>query len=107
MIPLPRAALAMLLPALLPVPAHAQAVDAPPDAARVRTAVQAWLRQNERAVLRDFAELLSIPNVAAEVSDIERNAEAIERRLRPRGFETRRLGGPGEPPVVFAERRTP
>jgi acetylornithine deacetylase/succinyl-diaminopimelate desuccinylase-like protein len=102
-----RAAFAALLSALLLHPAVASTDEVAPDAARVRNAVRAWLRQNERAVLRDFASLLSIPNVASNVADIERNAFAIERRLRTRGFETRRLGGPGEPPVLFAERRTP
>ena len=106
MTPLRRAASAALLSALLH-PAVASTDEVAPDAAQVRSAVRAWLRQNERAVLRDFASLLSIPNVASNVADIERNAFAIERRLRTRGFETRRLGDPGEPPVLFAERHTP
>ena len=38
-----------------------------PDAARVRSAVRAWRRQNaSRAVLREFVELLALPNVASD-----------------------------------------
>jgi acetylornithine deacetylase/succinyl-diaminopimelate desuccinylase-like protein len=85
----------------------ASGMEPDPGAARVREAVRAWRQQNELAILRDFVELLSIPNVASSVPDIERNADAIEPRLHARGFETRRLGSPGEPPTVFAERSSP
>lgn len=102
-----RSAIAMLASALPWVAAEALAMGAAPEAARVREAVRAWRQSHELAILRDFVELLSIPNVASSLPDIERNAGAIERRLQPRGFETRRLGSPGEPPVVYAEKRVP
>jgi acetylornithine deacetylase/succinyl-diaminopimelate desuccinylase-like protein len=78
-----------------------------PAALEVRDAVRSWRAGNELAVLRGFVELLSLPNVAASLPDIERNAEAITQSLERRGFATRRLGAAGEPPVVFAERRVP
>lgn len=100
-------AAALLLSALSLVAAEASAEEAAPEAAHVREVVRAWRQSHELAILRDFVELLSIPNVASSLPDIERNADAIERRLQPRGFETRRLGSPGAPPVVYAEKRVP
>jgi len=78
-----------------------------PDAVAVRNAVRSWRERNEVAILREFTELLSLPNVAANVADVERNADAIARRLERRGFVVSRLGEPGEPPVAYAERRVP
>jgi acetylornithine deacetylase/succinyl-diaminopimelate desuccinylase-like protein len=78
-----------------------------PSAAKVRQAVRTWRERNELSVLRAFADLLSLPNVASNLSDIERNAQAITLSLERRGLATRRLGAEGEPPVVFAEKRVP
>lgn len=78
-----------------------------PSAVQVRQAVREWRMRNELAVLREFVDLLSLPNVASSLRDVERNAEAITRSLERRGLATRRLGAEGEPPVVFAEKRVP
>src|SRR6185503_18214571 len=78
-----------------------------PSAVRVRQAVRTWRARNELSVLRAFTDLLSLPNVASNLADIERNAQAITRSLEQRGLATRRLGAEGEPPVVFAEMRVP
>jgi acetylornithine deacetylase/succinyl-diaminopimelate desuccinylase-like protein len=104
MTPQPRRRLVVLAPALL---ALAAAPAPGPAAPAVRDAVRAWKAKNELAVLRDFVDLLSLPNVASSLPDIERNAQAITQRLERRGFAARRLGAAGEPPVVFAEKRAP
>ena len=64
-----RYALALLI-GLLPAVAGAQANPAA-QAARL------WRQQHERAIVDEFVALLSIPNIARDRADIQRNAEAI------------------------------
>jgi len=52
----------------------------------------------------ELAELLAIPNVAADTANIRRNAEWLSRAFADRGFETRILPTDGNP-LVWAERR--
>jgi acetylornithine deacetylase/succinyl-diaminopimelate desuccinylase-like protein len=79
---------------------------AQPDA--LRDAVRAWRRAHERAIVTDFVTLLSMPNVATNVADVDRNAAWIEQQLRDRGFATQLLtAAPGTPASVFAERKVP
>jgi len=59
------------------------------------------------AILRDYAELLSIPNVASDSAGIWRNAEFIRDRLAERGVDARLLTLPGANPIVFGEVRVP
>jgi len=58
-----------------------------------------------RAVLREFVELLAIPNVASDKDNIRRNAEHLAKMMRARGIETRILETEGGPPVVAGELR--
>lgn len=84
------------------------AVAFPVSATPVHDQVRAWREANERAVLADFTTFLSLPNVATNIQDVEKNATYIETELRKRGFATRTLSaGPGTPPSVFAELDTP
>ncbi len=66
--------------------------------------------RNEGKIVRDFIDLLSIPNVpgypAAPVG-LAKNADEIARRIEKRGVRTRRLEVPGAPPAVYGERATP
>lgn len=79
---------------------------APARASNPREAVRAWRKAHEQAILKDFTTLLSMPNVATNVADVERNARYIEGQLKARGFEARLLtAAPGTPPSVFAERK--
>ena len=66
---------------------------------------RAFVRQHEPAVLREFAELLSLPNVASDTANIRRNAEHIRLMLERRGLTVAILDGAGGPPAVFAEKR--
>ncbi|HEY2048696.1 MAG TPA: M20/M25/M40 family metallo-hydrolase [Caulobacteraceae bacterium] len=69
-----------------------------------RDAADAWRTAHEKAILGEFTDFLSLPDVATSQADIEANATHLEAMLRARGFETRRLSaGPGTPPTVFAE----
>ena len=72
--------------------------------ADVRAKVEAWTAKNQRAVVAELADLLSLPNVAANRADIVRNVEFLEKAFARRGFTTRRLETSGNP-LFFAERR--
>jgi acetylornithine deacetylase/succinyl-diaminopimelate desuccinylase-like protein len=77
---------------------------AQPDA--LRDAVRAWRQAHERSIVADFVTLLSMPNVATNVADVDRNAAWIEQQLRSRGFATQLLtAAPATPASVFAERK--
>lgn len=80
--------------------ASAQSVDA------VAQSVHEYRAGHEKEIVGDFIELLSLPNVAASVPDMERNAEHIEALLEARGFATRRLSAGGAP-YVYAELAAP
>ena len=52
--------------------------------------------------------LLSLPNVATNIADVDRNAAYIEGQLRLRGLETRLLrAAAGTPASVFGQRKVP
>jgi acetylornithine deacetylase/succinyl-diaminopimelate desuccinylase-like protein len=98
---LPTAAAILALQAALAAAPAAGAAD-------VRDAVRHWRLAHEHAIVADFVTLLSMPNVATNVADVERNAAYIEQELKARGFTTRQLAAaPGTPPSVFAQMRVP
>ncbi|WP_331502437.1 M20/M25/M40 family metallo-hydrolase [Phenylobacterium sp.] len=78
------------------------------QAASPKAAVRAWRQAHEKEIVADFSALLSMPNVATTVSDVEKNAAYIGGLLEKRGFRTQLLTSePGTPPSVFAEMRVP
>ena len=84
-------------------PARAASAEKPAELAQqALTRVQAWRHAHGSEVLKDFVELLSIPNVATDSPNIRRNAEAIRQRLAERGVATE-LWSLSEdvPPVVY------
>ena len=117
----PRTAVLLILIALVAIvvvataanPAHGApantAATATPSSTAAATAAaagaQAWRRQHEREILREFADLLAIPNLASDTPNIERNADAVEALLARRGFTVRRLplDAPAVPPVLVAD----
>ena len=100
--PLLAACLAAL--ALLPLEARLLAAA---DRKATPAAVREWVRAHEIAILREFADLLAIPNLARDGPNIRRNAEHIAALLGRRGLTTRLLDGEGGPPVVYGERSSP
>ena len=62
-------------------------------AASSRDAVRLWRKTHEKAIVADFVALLSMPNVATNVTDVEKNAAYIESQLKARGFQTRQSEG--------------
>jgi len=63
----------------------AEADEPTPAANQVLSQVQEWRQAHGWSLLQDFVELLSIPNVATDSVNIQRNAEAIRRQLEERG----------------------
>jgi acetylornithine deacetylase/succinyl-diaminopimelate desuccinylase-like protein len=80
---------------------------APPAAGAVREKVRAYRAAHEVEILREFAGLLAIPNLASDAENIRRNAEAVAALLARRGVQTRLIELPGAPPVVFGQLRSP
>jgi acetylornithine deacetylase/succinyl-diaminopimelate desuccinylase-like protein len=66
-----------------------------------------WRLQHERAILDEFFSLLSIPNLAGDRANIQRNAETIAKMMERRGIAPRLISVPSANPVVFGEIRTP
>jgi acetylornithine deacetylase/succinyl-diaminopimelate desuccinylase-like protein len=91
--------------ALCLLTALAAAQDHSPTA--VRNAVREYRQQHETEILRSYAQLLSLPNVASDTANITRNADAISKMLEQRGFHTQKLAVPATPPVVYGELNTP
>ena len=82
---------------------------AQPQAAveRLKARIRSHRQQHEREILRELRDLVVIPNVARDAEDIARNADALQRLLRQRGFVTQLLDVAGAPPVVFGSLTVP
>jgi acetylornithine deacetylase/succinyl-diaminopimelate desuccinylase-like protein len=66
-----------------------------------------WRLNHERDVLTEFVELLSIPNLASDAPNMQKNAEAIRAMCEKRGLTTKTLTLEGAPPVVVADLLVP
>ena len=99
--------LAMLFTALLTAATPGNDALLLPHDTTLRARVAAWRAEREAAIIREFVELLAIPNVASDSGPIRRNAAAIVRMLERRGVAARLLEAPGAPPAVFGERASP
>jgi acetylornithine deacetylase/succinyl-diaminopimelate desuccinylase-like protein len=73
------------------------------------SAVREYRRANEHQFLRDFVQMLSIPNVAADRENIRRNADYLVSEMRKRGLKPQLLTAADEntPPAVFGEWTVP
>lgn len=72
-----------------------------PDVAR------SYREAHEASLLRDFAELLTHPNVASDTENIRRTAADIRDRLTEVGVTAELLHVPGAPPVVYGTLTVP
>ena len=62
-----------------------------------------WIKKDGAHILAEFKDLISIPNHASDLPNIQRNAEKIKKLFSDRGFEMRLLQEPSAPPVVYGE----
>lgn len=88
------------------------AVAAGPGAARLSAqngpqVARAYRDAHGPTILRDFAKLLSYPNVARDSVDIRRNAAYIRDQLRAVGVDARLLEVDGAPPIVYGTLEVP
>jgi len=79
----------------------------PLRAETVPDSVNDWRQAHEQQIIDQFAELLAIPNVAADTANIRRNAAYIEKMLKNSGMRVELLELEGGNPVVFAEKTAP
>jgi histidinol-phosphate/aromatic aminotransferase/cobyric acid decarboxylase-like protein len=61
--------------------------------------------RHEAAIVAELRELLALPNVATNESDIRANADLLVRMLERRGIAASVLETPGAPVAVHGERR--
>src|SRR5271169_3399439 len=62
---------------------------------------------HEDRIVRELAEFLSIPNVASDTPNIQKNAAHLVEMLEARGIETHLLPITGRGPVVFGKKIVP
>jgi acetylornithine deacetylase/succinyl-diaminopimelate desuccinylase-like protein len=70
------------------------------------TRVRAWRVEHEKQILLELFDFLSIPNVASNAADIQRNADALLRMFEQHRFAPEAIHTGGSP-LVVAERRLP
>lgn len=73
----------------------------------VRNSVREYRQQHEAEIVRAYAQLLAVPNMASDTADIRKNAAYITQLLEQRGFHARELSVPGAPPAVYGELTSP
>ena len=70
-------------------------------------AARQYRQQHERAIVDEFVSLLSIPNIATDRANIQRNADLILQMMQKRGVAAKLLTLPNANPIVFGEIKTP
>ena len=68
--------------------------------------IRSYRLANEDRIIRELREFLSIPNVANDTPNIEKNAARLKEMLEARGIETHLLSIEGRGPVVFGKLET-
>jgi acetylornithine deacetylase/succinyl-diaminopimelate desuccinylase-like protein len=76
-------------------PSHAQQVDVP-----------RYVREHQPAIVREFLDLVAIPNVRTDLPNIKRNAEQLRQMLDRRGLKPEVWETPSTP-LVYGERLVP
>lgn len=70
-------------------------------------AARNWRAAHEKSILDEFFRLLELPNVARNLGDMRRNADAITAMFARRGVALRPLEVPGSPPALYGAIDTP
>src|SRR5215831_15114578 len=80
------------------LPLHSQS----PDVLKIRS----YRTAHEGDIINEFVSLLSIPNIAADTGNIQRNAEFIMGMMKKKGIQQVQLLSPatfGAPPAIYGE----
>jgi acetylornithine deacetylase/succinyl-diaminopimelate desuccinylase-like protein len=75
-------------------------------AAAQQPAVERYVREHQAAIVREFMDLVAIPNVRTDLPNIKRNAEQLRRMLERRGMKPEIWDTPSTP-LVYGERLVP
>ncbi|MFN7915611.1 MAG: M20/M25/M40 family metallo-hydrolase [Vicinamibacterales bacterium] len=70
------------------------------------TAIEQYVRAHQSAIVKEFLELVRIPNVRTDLPNIRRNAELLRQMLDRRGLKPEIWDTPSTP-MVFGERLAP
>ena len=68
--------------------------------------VDTFVRDHQAAIVREFMELVAIPNVRSDLPNIRRNAEQLRQMLERRGMKPEVWDTPSTP-LVYGERLVP
>lgn len=68
--------------------------------------VERYVREHQAAIVREFMDLLAIPNVRTDLPNIKRNAEQLRQMLDRRGMKPEVWETPSTP-LVYGERLVP
>src|SRR5262249_15924935 len=69
--------------------------------------LRAYRSGHESEIVNELVAFLSIPNVASDSANIDRNASLLIEMMTRRGIQAVRLTGENSPPVVFGELKIP
>lgn len=67
-----------------------------------KDATRAYIAQHKTEIIREFEGFLSIPNLASDTPNIQKNADALAAMLQKRGLHVQLLKTEGAPPAVLA-----
>ncbi len=102
-----------LFAAVFPLAAFAQQIPLSPKQQnklrpdQIAQEVRGYRMNNEDRILRELTEFLSIPNIASDTANIQKNAAHLTEMLEARGIETHLLPIAGRGPVVFGKLTSP
>ena len=68
--------------------------------------VERYVREHQPAIIREFMDLVAIPNVRSDLPNIKRNAEFLRQMLERRGMKPEIWETPSTP-LVYGERLVP
>jgi acetylornithine deacetylase/succinyl-diaminopimelate desuccinylase-like protein len=71
-----------------------------------QTDVERYVREHQPAIIREFMDLVAIPNVRSDLPNIRRNAEFLRQMLDRRGMKPEVWETPSTP-LVYGERLVP
>jgi len=76
---------------------------------KLQLEVRAYRQKHEHQILKEFVDLLSIPNVSSDLPNIRKNAAAIMEIMKRRGLNPRLLEAKSTdaPPAIYGEWFTP
>jgi len=83
------------------------AAQGPPSPADVAKAVREYRVAHEQPIIQELTDLLTIPNIASDEPNIQRNADRLKVMFERRGFRVRFFEVPKRGPIVFAELAAP